>query len=47
MWKRIKNMEEYSKTAIGPVCEREYLKNIYNNQQITTDFILKDKKRER
>lgn len=31
----------------GPVCEREYLKNIYNNQQITTDFILKDKKRER
>ena len=44
--KELKTWKSIQK-GYGPVCEREYLKNIYNNQQVTTDFILKDKKRER
>lgn len=33
--------------GFGPVCEKKYLKDVYENQQISMDTILKDKRKER
>ncbi len=40
--KELKTWKSIQK-GFGPICEKEYLKNIYNNQQLTIDKIKRER----